>query len=110
MTRSASIGRFRRRVMMASVIRAATFTPTSKIDHSNPRVPAPARTASSRARARCPVKNRMRSAIRHDFALAPIKAVPQLVKGFDHERRLERFQPRGIFQIDLARINLDDAL
>src|SRR5215471_1698919 len=110
MTRSALTGRFRRRSMMASVIRAATFTPTSKIDHSNPRSPAPARTFSSLARARCPVRNRMRSAIRHDFALAPGENVPQFVKCFDDAGRLECLQARGILQIDVARIDLDDAL
>ena len=76
-------------VQLAPVIRAATFTPTSITDHSNPSSPAPARTASSLARARCPVKNRIRSAIRHDFAAAASKAIPQLIKCLDHKGRLE---------------------
>src|SRR5579871_5543854 len=110
MTRSAPSGGFKRRVMISSVIRAATFTPTSKTDHSNPRSLAPTSTVSSLARARWPVRNRMRSAIGLDFTLAAGEAVSQFVKGFDHERRLERLQPCGVFQINFARINLDHAL
>ena len=64
-------GRASRRVMIASVISAATFTPMSTIDQSRPKPPASFNSFSSRARARCPVRKRTRSAMRVVACAAP---------------------------------------
>src|SRR5262245_15594672 len=55
-------------MMMASVISAATFTPTSKIDHVKSVSPRLTSTFSRRGRARWPVRNRMRSAMQRAFS------------------------------------------
>src|SRR6516165_10591229 len=109
MTRSAFTGRGSRRRMIASVISAATFTPMSRIDHAKPSSPAPARTFSSRARARWPVRKRMRSAMRGDFALAPGQSRPEILKRLYHLGRLERPQARGVIEVDATRKYLDHA-
>src|SRR5262245_2085024 len=96
--------------MIASVISAATLTPTSNTDHSKPASPRPASTFSSHGRARWPVRKRMRSAMRGKLARAPRQGLFELAQRFDHLRRLERLQPLGIFQVDAARIDLDHAL
>src|SRR5438874_2500236 len=93
--------------MIASVISAATFTPMSAIENSKPKLPS-FNTFSRRARARCPVRNRMRSAMRK-FLFAPPDRRPQRVERLDHVCRLERFQPLGVVEVDAARIDLDHA-
>ena len=82
MTRLASSGRGRRRTMIASVISAATLTPMSSTDHSNPRAPLSTRIFSSRGRARCPVKKRVRSVMQ--VAFAPRQGGFELFKQLNH--------------------------
>src|SRR6478609_7398514 len=96
--------------MIASVMSAATLTPTSKIDQSNPASPMRARTFSSRGRARCPVRKRMRSAMRHELTLAVGQCLFELRKGFDDLRAVERLQSLGILEVDATREDLDHAL
>ena len=62
-TLSAATGLGRRLAMMSSVISAATLTPMSSTFQSKLAFMALS-TASSRARAKCPVRNRMLSAMR----------------------------------------------
>src|SRR6478735_9507641 len=68
---SASTGFGSRRAMISSVIKAATFTPMSSTFQAKLAF-MPSSTASSRGRARCPVRKRMLSAIDGPLGAKPV--------------------------------------
>src|SRR5690606_38566073 len=97
-----------RRLMISSLIKAATLTPISMISQENSVVPRPVSSLSSRALARWPVTKTRRSAIQFRLTLADRRF--QVGQRFDDAGSFEGFQPLGVLQVDLAWIDLDHAV
>src|SRR5215207_4166300 len=110
MTRSAPPVRLSRRLMMSSLISAATLTPMSMISHANSVSPSPASSLSSRTLARWPVRKTSRSAMAGEFGVAPSDRGFEIGKRLDHLGPLEALQLVGVLQVDPARIDLDQAV
>src|SRR5262245_51412205 len=105
MTRPAPSGRLNRRLMISSVISAATLTPMSTISQLNSVSPRPVSSLSSRALARCPVRKISRSATGLEFCSPLPHRRLQIGERLHDLGALKTLEPFGVLQIDRARIN-----
>ena len=113
MMRSIALGSFSRRLMISSVISAATLTPMSTISQANPGLaeageqPFQPRLGQMAGEKDQPLSPRP-SQTSGSLALADRRL--QVGERLDHLRALEALQPFGVFEVDPARIDLHQAV
>src|SRR5687768_11123982 len=110
MMRASPPSSFSRRLMISSVINAATLTPMSTTSQENSVVPSPSSNLSSRALARWPVRKTMNSGTGFEFRQALQDRALAIGQRLDNARQFEAFQPLRVFQVDAAGIDVDRAV
>src|SRR5687767_8551837 len=110
MMRASPPSSFSRRLMMSSVINAASLTPMSTTYQESSVVQSHSSYLSSRALARSPVRRTMNSGTGFDFRQARQDRALAIGQRLDNARQFEAFQPLRVFQVDAAGIDLDRAV